>query len=217
MTESLRVRVGAVALVLVTFAAIVFAALNFRQSMKVEVADDGVAWEDTTAGIRARNVSANSPADRAGIREGDLLLSINDAKISNAPEVTQRLYKPGVVWTELRYELVRKGAEFSAPLVVAPSEKSSLHNFLRFVGVVYLFIGIFIFLRRWSAARALHFYIFCLVSFIFYTFHFTGKLNSFDQIVYWGNIYACLLQAALLLHFALVFPERSGSRRGRWA
>src|ERR1700722_17089742 len=33
MAESLRVRVGAVALVLVTFAAIVFAALNFRQSM----------------------------------------------------------------------------------------------------------------------------------------------------------------------------------------
>jgi len=125
MTESLRVRVGAVALVLVTFAAIVFAALNFRQSMKVEVADDGVSWEDTNGHVRARHVAPNSPADRAGIKEGDFLLKINDAKISNALEVTQRLYKPGVVWTELRYELVRKGAEFSAPLVVAPTPRCS--------------------------------------------------------------------------------------------
>nr|HEV7954410.1 ATP-binding protein [Candidatus Acidoferrales bacterium] len=216
MTESLRVRVGAVALVLVTFAAIVFATINFRQSMKFEIADDGVSWEDTTAGIRARHVTSNSPAESAGIKEGDLLLTINDAKISNALEVTERLAKPGVVWTQLNYELVRNGSEFIAPLVAAPSERSSLQNYLRFVGVVYLFIGVFIFLRRWSAARALHFYLFCLVSFIFYTLHFTGKLNSFDQIVYWANIGACLLQAALLLHFALVFPERSGSRRGRW-
>jgi two-component system, NtrC family, sensor kinase len=217
MTESLRVRVGAVALVLVTFAAIVFGVINFRQSMKVEIADDGVSWEDTTAGIRARNVSSNSPAERAGIKNGDILLSINDAKLSNAIEVTQRLQRPGVVWTQLNYELVRNGSDFIAPLVAAPSEKSSLQNYLRFVGVVYLFIGVFIFLRRWSAARALHFYIFCLVSFILYTFHFTGKLNSFDWIIYWGNIYACYLQAALLLHFSLVFPERGGSRRSRTA
>jgi len=217
MTESLRVRVGAVALVLVTFAAIVFATINFRQSMKFEIAEDGVTWLDTDAGVRARHVEPNSPADKAGVKQGDLLLTINDAKIGNALEVTQRLGRPGVVWTELRYELVRNGADFIAQVVAAPAEKSSLQNYLRFVGVVYLFIGVFIFLRRWSAARALHFYIFCLVSFIFYTFHFTGKLNSFDQIVYWANIGACLLQAALLLHFALVFPERSGSRRGRWA
>jgi two-component system, NtrC family, sensor kinase len=216
MTESLRVRVGAVTLVLVTFAAIVFATLNFRQSMKFETADDGVSWEDTNTGIRARNVAPNSPAERAGIKEGDQLLTINDAKISNALEVTQRLQRPGVVWTQLRYELVRNRSQFIAPLVAAPSEKSSFQNFLRFVGVVYLFIGVFIFLRRWSAARALHFYIFCLVSFIFYTSHFTGKLNSFDYIIYWANVGACLLQAALLLHFALVFPERSGTRRRRW-
>src|ERR1700719_2871283 len=146
MTESLRVRVGAVDLVLVTYAAIVFATLNFRQSMKFELADDGVRWEDASAGVRARHIAPNSPADRAGIKEADLLLSINDAKIGSAIEVTHRLERPGVVWTELRYELTRNGADFIAPLVASPSEKSALNNYLRFVGVVYLFIGIFIFL-----------------------------------------------------------------------
>ena len=56
-----------------------------------------------------------------------------------------------------------------------------------------------------------HFYIFCLVSFVLYSFHYSGKLNSFDWIIYWGNVVALLLQPALLVHFALVFPERRGT------
>ena len=75
---------------------------------------------------------------------------------------------------------------------------------------LYLFIGLFIFVRRWNAPRAVHFYIFCLVSFVLYSFHYTGKLNSFDWNIYWGNVVALLLQPALLVHFALVFPERRG-------
>ena len=71
--------------------------------------------------------------------------------------------------------------------------------------------GFFIFVRRWNAPRAIHFYVFCLVSFVLYGFHYTGKLNSFDWTIYWGNIVATLLQPALLVHFALVFPERRGS------
>ena len=217
MSESLRVRVGAVALVLATFAAIVFGFLNFRQSMKFEVPDDGVTWVETASGnsVEAMYIVPASPADRAGIRRGDLLVSIDDAKIATSTQVAQRLWYAGV-WSEVRYDLIRNGVEFTAPLVTEPAQKSSVANFLRVVGVVYLFIGVFIFLRRWSAPRALHFYIFCLVSFILYTFHFTGKLNSFDQIIYWSNITACLLQAALLLHFALVFPDRGGARPSRW-
>jgi PAS domain S-box-containing protein len=64
--------------------------------------------------------------------------------------------------------------------------------------------------RRWNAPRAIHFYIFCLISFILYSFHYTGKLNVFDQTIYWANVVALLLQPALLVHFALVFPERRG-------
>ncbi len=74
--------------------------------------------------------------------------------------------------------------------------------------LLYLFIGLFIFVRRWNAPRAVHFYVFCLASFVLYSFHYTGKLNSFDWTVYWSNVVALLLQPALLVHFALVFPER---------
>ena len=98
------------------------------------------------------------------------------------------------------------------PLVTAPQENpSSIENYLRVTALLYLFIGLFIFVRRWNAPRAIHFYVFCLVSFILYSFHYTGKLNSFDWTIYWGNVVALLLQPALLVHFALVFPERRGA------
>ncbi len=68
------------------------------------------------------------------------------------------------------------------------------------------------FIRRWNAPRAVHFYIFCLASFILWSFHFSGKLDTFDWEVYWSEIVARLLVPALLLHFALVFPGRTESR-----
>ncbi|PYT07264.1 MAG: hypothetical protein DMF60_07490, partial [Acidobacteria bacterium] len=62
-----------------------------------------------------------------------------------------------------------------------------------------------------------HFYIFCLVSFIFYSFKFSGKLNDFDWTIYWGNVVAWLLQPALFLHFVLTFPEKRNTvSKHRW-
>ena len=82
------------------------------------------------------------------------------------------------------------------------------------VGVFYLAIGLFVYFRRGSAYKARHFYIFCLTSFIFSCFHYTGKLNVFDQVIYWGNLVAGWLAPALFLHFCLTFPEpRLGYRR----
>ena len=66
----------------------------------------------------------------------------------------------------------------------------------------------YVLLRRWTAPSSTHFYIFCLVSFIFYSFHYTGKLNAFDWSIYWCNVVAWMLQPALFLHFVLTFPER---------
>ena len=106
----------------------------------------------------------------------------------------------------------RDGRTFEAPLVTAPQENpSSIENYLRVTALLYLFIGLFIFVRRWNAPRAIHFYIFCLVSFVLYSFHYSGKLNSFDWIIYWGNAVAWLIQPALLVHFAWSFRSVAAS------
>ena len=213
MKENLRVRVGAVVLALATLAAVIFAWLNFVQRSRYDIIDDGVAWTDSSNGIEAWKVAANSPASMAGIRTGDVLLAINDAPVPRAAHVARRLYRAGL-WTQLRYKLSRNGEEFETRLITTPAQKPlHVENYLRFVGLLYLFIGLFIFIRRWNAPRAVHFYVFCLVSFILYSFQFSGKLDAFDLEVYWSSIIARLLAPALLLHFALVFPERAESSR----
>ncbi|HUK53244.1 MAG TPA: ATP-binding protein [Candidatus Binatia bacterium] len=206
--KNVRTRVGAVLLVFLTVVALGFAWINFRQQGTFTNPDDGVSWRDEPAGVIAWLVAPNSPAERAGIRPGDVLRTLNDVPIQRALQVTRRLWRVGT-WNEARYSLVRGGRPFDATLVLEPAERpTALENYLRVVGLFYLFIGLFILARRSGAPRAVHFYLFCLVSFILYSFHFTGKLNAFDSEIYWANVVAALLQPALLVHFALLFPER---------
>jgi len=213
MKENLRVRVGAVVLALATLVAVTYGWLNFRQRSEFDLVDDGVAWSDSADGIEAWRVAPDSPAAGAGIRPGDILLTINDSAVPNAAHVARRLYRAGL-WTQLRYKLTRNGEEFETRLITTPAHKPiTVENYLRVVGLLYLFIGLFIFIRRWNAPRAVHFYVFCLVSFILYSFQYSGKLDAFDLEVYWASVAARLLAPALLLHFALVFPERTESAR----
>jgi PAS domain S-box-containing protein len=211
MKESLRVSVGAVVLALATLAAVIFAWLNFVQRSSYDLVDDGVAWTDNASGIEAWKVTPNSPAAAAGIRPGDQLIAIDDVSVPNEKHVAQRLFRAGL-WTQLRYKLSRNGEEFETRLITAPAQKPlTVENYERVVGLLYLFIGLFIFIRRWNAPRAVHFYVFCLVSFVLYSFHYSGKLDIFDLEVYWAGVMAQMLAPTLLLHFALVFPGRSAS------
>src|SRR5712664_2276477 len=217
MNDSLRIRLGAVLLALFTLAAVIFGLLNLQQGSRFDSPDDGVSWLDTPEGVQAWHISSNSPAAKAGIKPGDILTAVNGTEIRRAVQVTQKLWKAGL-WSQVRYRMVRAGREFEAPLITVPAQKPcSIENYLSVVGVLYLFIGLFIFARRWNATRAVHFYIFCLVSFVLYSFQYTGKLTPFDWEIYWAAIVARLLQPALLLHFALVFPERRPLSKGHGA
>ena len=210
MNDGLRMRLGAVVLALLTLAAVIFAVLNFQQRSRFILPDDGATWMDSAQGVVAWHVVADSPAAKAGIKQGDVVQSVRGFTIRRATDITRVLFHVGP-WTEIRYAMRRGSEKFETPLVTAPQENpSSIENYLRVTALLYLFIGLFIFVRRWNAPRAIHFYIFCLVSFVLYSFHYTGKLNIFDQTIYWANVVALLLQPALLVHFALVFPERRG-------
>src|SRR6202000_1559750 len=209
MKQNLRVSLGAVVLALSTLPAVIYAWINFRQREVYDIPDDGVGWLDTTAGAKAWNVTRNSPAARAGVRAEDVLIAIDDVPVHNQVQVTKRLWRVGL-WSQVRYKLVRNGRDFETRLITVPAEKpASIENYERVVGLLYLFIGLFIFIRRWNAPRAIHFYVFCLVSFVLFSFHYSGKLDAFDYEIYWAKIASLMLAPALLFHFALVFPERA--------
>src|SRR5260370_479560 len=179
MRQNLRVSLGAVVLALATLAAVIFGLINFDQRIRFEVVYDGVAWLDTDHGIPASRVSPSSPATRAGVRPGDLLLTINSAPVTRAAEVARRLDRAGL-WTQVRCKLSRGGEEFETRLLTAPAEKPlATENYLRIVGLLYLFIGLFIFIRRLNSPPAVHFFFFFLVSFFLFSFYYYGKLVGF--------------------------------------
>ena len=146
---------------------------------------------------------------------GDRLTAINEREVNDTPTRMRQVYRVGA-WSKATYSVIRQSVPVDMTVILVPAERS-LNYWLRFIALIYLGIGLYVLLRRWTAPSSTHFYIFCLVSFIFYAFKFTGKLNEFDWTIYWGNVVAWLLQPALFLHFVLTFPEkRNFVRKHRW-
>ncbi len=190
---------------------------SIRQQVSYRLPSDGVAWVDSSSGVRAWLVTPGSAGAHAGIRPGDEIAAINGAPVTSAAAVTREVFQSGI-GAHLTYDLERNGQTIETTVAVEREHHpGSPRRYLDAVGLIYLFVGGYILFRRWSAAKSLHFYFFCLTSFVLFVFHYTGKLNSFDQMVYWLNVAATLLQPAIFLHFCLTFPKPVGVlRQHRW-
>jgi two-component system NtrC family sensor kinase len=206
MNRESQARFVAVLLFLLTVAAVIFATFNFQKERDSAVPDDGVWWVEHNGRLVADRVDPNGPGAKAGIKADDQLISVNGQEIKGTPGLERQLYQTGV-WAKATYSLIRESVALDSSVILVPADRS-LNNWLRLIAMIYLGIGVYVLLRRWTAPGSTHFYIFCLVSFIAYSFKYTGKLNDFDWTIYWSNIVAWILQPALFLHFVLTFPEK---------
>jgi len=156
-----------------------------------------------------------------------LAADIKFTPVTRSADLERALYRSGSYF-KIYYRISREGispgrpAELVVEVIPEPLDRS-LALGLRLIGLVYLAIGIYVLFRRWTAPRATHFYLFCLVSFALYALKYTGALDAtghwdkLDQCVFWINVLAESLQPALFLHFALSFPEeRFKKLRRRW-
>jgi PAS domain S-box-containing protein len=258
METSLFNRLQATVLAVATAGLVLLAALNLHQESQFQQPDDGVWWREVQGGLQAIKVLPNSPGQRAGIQEHDLLtgaqvlpdtpaqhaelpaqdllsgvkpLSASHARPTEMPgnelipnsaiaqlsDLERVLYRTGI-YGKASYAITRGGVPLDTPVVVIPEPLDrGLQQAQRIIGLVYLAIGIYVLFRRWGAARATHFYLFCLVSFALCTLKYTGEFNWLDWTVLWLNVVAESLQPALFLHFALSFPEERFKKiRRRW-
>jgi len=206
MNRESQARFVAVVLFLLTVAAVVFAGFNFQKERESAVPDDGVWWVEHNGHLVADWVDPSGPGAKAGIKRGDQLVSVNGQEVRRTSGLERQLYQTGV-WSKATYSLIRKSVPLDSSVILVPADHS-LNYGLRLIAMIYLGIGVYVLLRRWTAPGSTHFYIFCLVSFIAYSFKYTGKLNDFDWAIYWSNIVAWVLQPALFLHFVLTFPEK---------
>ncbi|MGC2636096.1 MAG: ATP-binding protein [Acidobacteriaceae bacterium] len=220
MQRSFQTRITAVSLALFTGAAVLCAGFNLAQENRYPAPTDGVWWVEAPGGLQAQRVPHDSSGERAGIKNGDLLVAAKTnpdetpTATTNVAALTREMWH-AKVWNTIHYTLVRDGVRLpDVPVDLSPQDRS-LNQGFRLIALVYLGIGLYVLLRRWTAPHSTHFYIFCLASFVLYSFLYTGKLNEFDYVVYWGRIGASALQPALFLHFALAFGQQR--RRGlRW-
>ncbi len=212
MQRTFQTRIVAVLLALFTGAAMVCAGFNLVQENRYQSPTDGVWWIEAPGGLKAERVPANSPGERAGVKPGDLLAAANNQPMVVGADLAREMWRTGANLT-IHYTLVRRGIRLSDVPVILDATDRSLHQGFRFIALVYLGIGLYVLLRRWTAPHSTHFYIFCLVSFVLYSFWYTGKFDDLDLTVYWSGIAASALQPALFLHFALAFS--ADRRRGR--
>jgi PAS domain S-box-containing protein len=213
MFQELKFQLSTAILTILTIAAAVSACINLGEYYRFRLPDDGVIWVNRDGGVQALEAPAGSPGAKAGIRRGDWLAKIDGLPIHKAEDVSRILVGRGA-WDIATYVVRRSGVEVSINKLVVgevPRDNAVLYQYA--VGFAYLVIGLFVYFRRGSAQKAQHFYILCLASFLFFCFHYTGKLNGFDQAIYFGNVAAGLLAPTLFLHFCVTFPEpRHGFR-----
>ncbi len=216
---SLRLKFRIIVLALLAVAVVSVGAVNLREQHRYQLPDDGVFWVESGNRVIARDVAVASAAEMAGLKPGDILLGINGSAIKQSSDAGRQIFRLGV-GSHARYRVLRDGSSLELDLLLQPQARpQGVRSALQLVGLLYLIIGFFVLLRRFTARRATHFYLFCLASFVLFVFSYTGKLNNFDWVVYWTSAVALLLQPALFAHFCLAYPstensDRSGALQG---
>jgi hypothetical protein len=174
--------------------------------------DDGVLWAMSADALTAKAIAPGSPAARAGVREGDLLEAIDGIPVVSADQVIAALHR-AAAGQRLSYTIVRLQSQelVSIPVEPIPSGARGLYYVLAAVGIFSLLVGAAVRLGRPENQATLHFFWLSVAFFGVLAFSFTGRLDRLDWTFYWGDVTALLVLPPLLLHFALVFPERPNS------
>jgi hypothetical protein len=84
MESNLFNRLQATLLALATLGLVLLAGLNLHQEGQFQQPDDGVWWREAAGGLEAVKVLPNSPGQRAGIQEHDLLTG---ARVQPCPAI----------------------------------------------------------------------------------------------------------------------------------
>src|SRR6266550_90607 len=192
---------------------LVLGVANIALRAQAHQVEDGVLWADRAEGVMVSDIAVGSPAERAGLQRGDVLVAVNGMPVERSADVLEYQHR-GVAGTTLQYTFIRHGARQALDVELAPAPHgSSMYFVLAAVGLFTLLVGASVRLRRPDDQATLHFFWLCVAFFGAFTFSFTGPLDRLDWIFYWGDAVAMALLPALLLHFTLEFPERPAGAR----
>ena len=188
---------------------IVLGLANISTRLRLHEVEDGVLWSARPEGVTAVEVAPDSAAARAGIVPGDVLVAVNGAPVELPADVIAYQHASDV-GTRLAYSIVRLGERQALTVSLAPlATPRTMYFVLATVGLFTLLVGASVRLRRPTDQATLHFFWLCVAFFGAFTFSFNGPFDRLDWVFYWGDAIAMTALPPLLLHFTLVFPERS--------
>ncbi len=206
---------------LMTVALVLFAlgVANITSAVRVHEVEDGVLWGVRSGNVTALEVAAGSPGERAGLERGDVLLAVSGQPVQTPADVVEHQHR-GEEGTTLSYTILRLDSRALFDVSLArTAPRSSMYFVLAAVGLFTLFVGAWVRLRRPRDHATLHFFWVCVAFFGAFTLSFSGPFDSLDWTFFWGDAVAIALLPPLLLHFTLVFPERTlgwPARRLAW-
>jgi len=200
---------AALAVVIVLF---VLGAMNVYVRATWHEVEDGVLWMTRAQGVTAAEIADGTPAVKAGVHVGDVLLAIDGQPIDGRDDVVTAAHR-STAGTTLTYTLLRLGSReiVQVPLAPIPQGNSVLYFVLAAVGMFTLMVGASVRLRRPGDQSSLHFFWLTVAFFGTFTFSFSGRFDRLDWLFYWADMVATLALGPMLLHFTLVFPDRSGA------
>jgi PAS domain S-box-containing protein len=185
-------------------------AANIAARATFSEVEDGALWTLRPEGVTAAEVASDTPAERAGLRAGDVLLAIDEFPVQSVADVVEALHL-GEPSATVRYTVLRLGTREVVDLQVAPIPNGSrpFYFVLAGIGIFTLLVGGAVRVLRPRDPATLHFLWLSVAFFGLFTFSFSGRLDRLDWVFYWGDAISILMLPALFVHFALAFPERT--------
>ncbi|MBI4447116.1 MAG: PAS domain S-box protein [Acidobacteria bacterium] len=199
---------------ILTALAVYLAAVNLSDRLNQTLPSDGVQWSQDEEGIVVGRV-AGWPGLRPqpDLQPGDRLLNINGVPVTTLDEYTELVETlAGFDSNRIRvhYQILKvlTGEKVSVPVrFEALGGLTSFHVYLLIIGALNLAAGVMISIRNRGTPGASHFYLLCLLSFVLFSFRYSGEADGLDLTVYWCSAISLLLLPAAFLHFCLYFPE----------
>ncbi len=195
-------------------------AVNVVKKTRFKPPSDGAEWAykaqpgATAPGLTCVWIDPTGPAYKAGVAEGDVLLSINSENPKTGIELTQWIWEAGI-GARADYVVKRGGQVVPLVLVFEPRPRESFYFYLAFVGCFSVGVGLIILTRRSGKPFSIHFFLMTLALFALNIFSYTGELDLWDNFFYWADRIAYWMFPPILLHFFTTFPRKKALLRLR--
>jgi len=199
----------------VSFLLLAWGGYSFYSRVSGIAAQIGVEWIDTSRGIVADTVFLREPGWRGGLRPGDRLLQVDGRPVSGAGEADQAVAaaQEGVA---LVFQVERSGGPIDLhiePIWIGGG--SPVDYYLTIVGLIFLGVGLLVWLRATRARAAVPFALHCQAMFLYLVFSPTGKGGLLDLSSFWGDLLGVLLAPALFLHVNWALTDEDGGAAHR--